>query len=323
MASFKSILTHLKSCANITFISDVEHHVKFATESKVKWAREYQELKRGEFMFKKLTLVLTAFFSCMLISCNQKTIVFEGRERTYALHIPEGYDGETAVPIVFDLHPVATNAAIMESMSNFRSKSDEEGFILVQPNGINGSWNGGPACCGISAAQDADDVGLMRAILDQVSEEYSVDRQRVYFDGMSNGGYLAHKVACEAADITAAIGGVVSNLGYDDYDECMPTRPIPVVMITGGADRTDRTETFLRWLEINECSESFIVEEFGVFTCTTYNECKDGVATTHCIGEGVGHCWPGTSFPLWPCSMDLDATDYLWEFFSKYSIPSL
>lgn len=252
---------------------------------------------------------------------SREALTFDGLERTYELHVPPGYSDGTPTPVVFDLHPVATNAWIMEAMSKFQSKSDEEGFILVQPNGVNGSWNGGPACCGVSAAQNLDDVGLMRAILERVSDEFQVDNRRIYFDGMSNGGYLAHKIACEAPDMVAAIGGVVANIGYDDYNECRPTRPIPVAMISGDPDGTDRTATFKRWLEINACTDAFTVETVGVFICTSYNDCRDGVTTTHCIGEGVGHCWPGTPFMIWPCNQDLDATSYLWDFFSKHAIP--
>jgi polyhydroxybutyrate depolymerase len=251
-----------------------------------------------------------------------RTIEFAGRTRNYQLHVPQGYDGTAKVPLVFDLHPVATNAAIMELMTIFRPKSDQEGFILVQPNGVSGSWNGGPKCCGTAEAQKLDDVGLIRAIRDQVAAELCVDLTRVYADGMSNGGYLAHRIACEDSDLLAAIGGVVSSIGFDNLDECQPSRPVPVVMISGGADSAaDRDKTFQKWVTLNGCSEAFTTEEIGVFTCTTYDDCDGDVETTHCVGKGVGHCWPGTPFQIYPCNRSLGATDYLWNFFQKFTIP--
>lgn len=252
----------------------------------------------------------------------ERIIVFDELERTYQLHVPTGYNHTVATPVVFDLHPFATNAWIMNMMTEFRAKGDEEGFIVVQPNGIAGSWNGGPLCCGEAAAEDLDDVGLIRAIRDQIADELCVDMKRVYADGMSNGGYLAHRIACEDTGLFAAIGPVVASIGFESVDECLPSGPIPVAMISGADDEIEsREETFNKWVELNDCTDSFEEEQFGVFTCTTYNECGDGVETTHCVGEGVGHCWPGTSFMIYPCNGDLVATDYLWDFFSKFQLP--
>ena len=252
----------------------------------------------------------------------ERTIVFDELERNYQLHVPTGYDHTVATPVVFDLHPFVTNASIMDMMTGFRAKGDEEGFIVVQPNGISGSWTGGPLCCGEAASQDLDDVGLIRAIRDQIADELCIDIKRIYADGMSNGGYLSHRIACEDTDLLAAIGPVVSSIGFENVDECLPSRPIPVAMISGADDSLEsREETFAKWIELNGCTNSFVEEQFGVFTCTTYDECEDNVETTHCVGEGVGHCWPGTSFLIYPCNGDLVATDYLWEFFKKYQLP--
>ncbi|MBW2263554.1 MAG: hypothetical protein JRG91_16455, partial [Deltaproteobacteria bacterium] len=152
----------------------------------------------------------------------ERTIDFDGLERNYQLHVPTGYDHTAPTPLVFDLHPFFTNAAIMDAMTGFRAKADEEGFIVAQPNGIAGSWNGGPLCCGEAAADDLDDVGLIRAIRDQIAEELCVDMKRVYADGMSNGGYLSHRIACEDTGLLAAIGPVVSSIGFESVDECLP-----------------------------------------------------------------------------------------------------
>lgn len=250
----------------------------------------------------------------------QRTMTHDGRSRNYQLHVPTGYDHKTAVPLVFDLHAVSINASLENSMTGLRGKSDKEGFILVQPNGIGMSWNGGPLCC--APTNNIDDVGFIRAVRDEVVAELCVDEKRVYSTGISNGGYLTHRIACDDTDLVAAIGPVVSNIGWNDLNRCQPSRPIPVTMISGGSDSIeDRRATFARWVELNGCSDSVVVEEIGVFTCTTHNECDDGVETTHCVGKGVGHCWPGTKFQLYPCNQSFNASDYLWDFFKKYRIP--
>jgi len=178
--------------------------------------------------------------------------------RTYELHVPTGYDGNSSVPLVFDLHPFIINGRIMEMMTDFRSHSNTHGFILVQPNGIDGSWNGGPACCPPANENNVDDIGLIRAIRsDLIARGLNIDTSRVFADGMSNGGYLANKIACEDSDLLAAIAPVVASMGYDDLAECVPSKPMPVLMISGGDDNiVKREETFSRWVELNNCSIS-------------------------------------------------------------------
>ncbi len=282
----------------------------------------------GNHVRKTGLLLLT--LSAILPTCTPVDITLPGQYfleinhdslvRTYGLHVPAGYDGSIGVPLVFDLHPLMTNGIIMNAMTGFGALSDSEGFIVVQPDGLGFSWNAGPKCCPPAYSAGHDDVGLIRAIRDDlITRGLNIDLSRVYADGMSNGGYLAHTIACEDSELLTAISGVVSSMAYPDVDVCQPTKPVPVLMISGGDDNiADRQVTFNKWLALNSCVGSPATEEIGVFTCTTYDNCADGVETTHCVGVGVGHCWPGTDF-IPPCSQDLDATQYTWNFFQRNS----
>lgn len=242
----------------------------------------------------------------------------EGLVRSYELRIPASYTGATPVPLHFDIHPWYTNAWIMDQMTDFRSDAERDGFILAQPNGIERSWNSGPKCCAPANEDGLDDVGVIRAIRDElVAKGLNIDPARVFLDGMSNGGYLSNRIACEHPDFAAGIAVVVGSIGYASVEECQPSEPVAVLMISGGDDNVEsRNETFGRWLELNQCSTS-TKESFGVFTCETYNDCAGGVETTHCIGEGVGHCWPGTDFLFRGCDPDLDASQYILDFFAR------
>ncbi|MFC1890235.1 alpha/beta hydrolase family esterase [Thermodesulfobacteriota bacterium] len=275
---------------------------------------------------KSAVLILTLGF--FLVSCADITmpgqyrvkINHDGLDRSFELHVPAGYDGSVAVPLLFDLHPVVINGNLMDAITDFRALSDVEGFIVVQPNGIGGSWNAGPKCCAPANVEGYDDIGLIRAIRDElIIRGLNIDLSNVYSDGMSNGGYLSHTIACEDSELVTAIAGVVSSMAYPDVDVCQPTKPMPLLMISGGQDNiADRQNTFNKWVALNNCVGSPTTEEIGVFTCTTYDSCDDGVETTHCVGAGGGHCWPGTDF-LPPCSQDLNATQYIWNFFQRNS----
>ena len=122
-----------------------------------------------------------------------------------------------------------------------------------------------------------------------------------------------------------AISGVVGSMPYLDLSECTPSAPKPVLMISGSADNlVDREASFNRWLTLNNCTGLPVEEVSGIFTCSIYTNCDDGVETTHCIGTDSEHCWPGSTFsfpPLLPvCSSDLNASQYSWDFFERNSI---
>jgi polyhydroxybutyrate depolymerase len=281
-------------------------------------------------IYRRTSLLLLAV--ALLVSCRSTPwtgsvtapghyyLEFEhaGLVRSYELRIPASYTGATPVPLHFDIHPLTANAWIMDLMTDFRSDAERDGFILVQPNGIERSWNSGPKCCAPANDEGLDDVGMIRTIRDElVAMGLNIDPARIFLDGMSNGGYLSNRIACEHPEFTAGIASVVGSMGYASVEECQPSEPVAVLMISGGDDYVEsRNETFGRWLELNQCSAS-TKESFGVFTCETYNDCAGGVETTHCIGEGVGHCWPGTDFLLRGCDSDLDASQYILDFFAR------
>ncbi len=245
-----------------------------------------------------------------------RDITYSGADREYVLHIPATATASNA--LVFDLHGFTESPNRQNGRSNMRAKADEEGFVLVQPQGQSASWNGG-ACCG-SASQD--DVGFLRAIAAEIATTACIDPGRIYVTGMSNGGFLAHRAACEASDFFAAIAPVAGVLGIDE-DACNPTTPIPVMHFHGRSDlivpyngnvflsypSVDDTISF--WRGANSCdAESTRTYDEGNTECDTWS-CAGGTEVTVCSTSGFGHDWPeGGS--------DINATDAMWEFFQRH-----
>jgi DNA-binding beta-propeller fold protein YncE len=123
---------------------------------------------------------------------HRRTLVFGGQSRIYDVHVPPGYDGSTALPLVLDFHGFQVNPTLQAAVSGWRSLADSENFIVAYPLGLFGrpeapevdtsngpSFNGGPLCCGLAVRQRIDDVGFARAIVEAVSSEANVDRARV------------------------------------------------------------------------------------------------------------------------------------------------
>src|SRR4029078_4838594 len=104
-------------------------------------------------------------------------------------------------------------------------KSDSTGFIVVYPNGLNASWNGGSLCCGQSRMDGVDDEGFLRALVARMQRDACIDARRIYATRLSRRGALAHLLACRAADLFAASAPVSMGNGTIP---CQPSRPISV-----------------------------------------------------------------------------------------------
>src|SRR5205823_2754413 len=128
---------------------------------------------------------------------------FGGMMRVYDVQIPANYANTAAVPMVFDLHGYTSNKEQQAAISGWSDLAEKEGFVVVRPDGYQVSWNAGDFCCGQAQAMKLDDIGLMRAIAAAVQKRLCIDPKRIYFSGLSNGGAMSQRVACEAGDLFA------------------------------------------------------------------------------------------------------------------------
>ena len=262
---------------------------------------------------------------------GERTLSFGGRDRTFNLHVPSGYD-RAATPLVLNFHGYTSNAGQQEYFSVMSETADREGFAVAYPQGtgVSPSWNAG-ACCGSAVTNDIDDVGFTAAMIDAIAEEMCLDSARVYSTGFSNGGFLSHRLACELSDRIAAIAPVAGVMGID---ECNPTRAVPVahfhgtldglVPIGGSAVFPSVEETIDDWAERNGCSgEPQVSFDEGDAHCERWDACDEGSAVELCIIDGGGHTWPGGRVPAaaGKTSTDLSATDRMWAFFAEHPLP--
>jgi polyhydroxybutyrate depolymerase len=232
------------------------------------------------------------------------TLQVGGVARTFILHVPQSYTGKTAVPFVIDWHSLGATGAAQESISGYKALSDQEGFIIAWPNGIDQAWNIGPCC---TRSKSVDDLGFARAIVDDVKNRACVDPKRVYADGYSMGGGMSHYLACNAADIFAAVAPSAFDLLTEDEEPCHPARPITVIFFRGTADPLvpyaggassppnglnvtihflGAEGTFAKWATLNGCTDMPTDSGNG---CKAYTQCKEDTEVTLCTKQGGSH----------------------------------
>jgi polyhydroxybutyrate depolymerase len=238
------------------------------------------------------------------------------------------------MPLVFNFHGYTSNAMQEQLLSKMNAKADDAGFIAIFAEGTGNpqSWDAG-ACCGQAVQNAVDDIGFVKDMLATATQRLCIDQRRIFATGMSNGGFLSHRLGCELADTIAAVAPVASVLGMPS---CTPSRPMPVLHFHGTADPLvpyggspslgfpSVPDTFAGWAMRDQCtdmpSQTF---SMGDSHCSSYLHCAGGAEVTLCTIDGGGHTWPGgTPVPsLGYTTPNLSATDSMWSFFQAHPLP--
>ncbi|MFN0177141.1 MAG: T9SS type A sorting domain-containing protein [Saprospiraceae bacterium] len=270
------------------------------------------------------------------------TIQSGGLTREYLLYIPAAYTGNTAVPLVFNLHGYTSSNAAQAAYGDFRPIADTANFLIVHPNGTldgqgNRFWNT------FLGNSNVDDVGFIRDLLDTLHATYKIDANRVYSTGMSNGGFMSYSLACELNNRIAAIASVTGAMIQSKLNACNPARPVPVMEIHGTADNTVPYNglplyTFVaiptllaKWVDFNNCNPTPSITQVPNINTTDGCTAERQLYTGGDLGSTVehykiisgGHTWPGSSFNIGVTNQDFSASKEIWRFFSQYRLDQL
>ncbi|MFN0213843.1 MAG: T9SS type A sorting domain-containing protein [Saprospiraceae bacterium] len=270
------------------------------------------------------------------------TIQSGGLTREYLLYIPATYTGNTAVPLVFNLHGYTSNNLEQLFYADFRPIADTANFLIVLPNGTldgqgNRFWNT------FLGNSNVNDVGFIRDLIDTLKANYNIDQNRVYSTGMSNGGFMSYSLACELNNRVAAIASVTGTMIQSKLNACNPSRPVPVMEIHGTADNTvpyngAPLSTFVgiptlmtTWANFNHCnpvpSITQVPNTNTTDGCTAEHQLFSGgdygSTVEHYKIIGGGHTWPGAAFNIGVTNQDFNACKEIWRFFRQYRLDQL
>lgn len=229
-------------------------------------------------------------------------------DRPFVVELPDGYDRSKAAPLLVVLHGYTGDRDSVERFFKLREAAARRGYLLVRPNGTlnrkgEGFWNATVACCDYDNS-NVDDVAYLAALVERVGRDHNLDRKRVYFIGHSNGGFMSYRMACDRADVVAA---VVSLAGatFADADDCRPTEPVSVVQVHGTDDSIIRfeggtfrarypsaTESVAQWAARNGCD----LDPVDSPTQFDLDRAVDGAESTV---SAHPRCQAGTAAELW------------------------
>ncbi|MGL4304869.1 MAG: extracellular catalytic domain type 1 short-chain-length polyhydroxyalkanoate depolymerase [Mycobacteriaceae bacterium] len=280
-------------------------------------------------------------------SSSQSGVISSGGvDRSYIVHVPPVL--AQPLSLVINLHGGGGTAEGQARLTGYDAVADSNGFLVVYPQGIDKNWADGRGATQPDR-NGVDDVQFISDVIDRLISEYGVSPERIFVTGMSNGAFMAERLACDLSTKIAAIAAVAGTQGRDL--SCAPVNPVsvmqvhgtedPIVPYFGGtmlgrggfSDIIGAEQAEMRWREINNCtstSETPVqdLEPDGTSVIVrTSMGCSAGAEVKFYKVLGGGHSWPGGSQYLLnilvgSISQELFTSTVSWDFFARHPKPS-
>ena len=289
------------------------------------------------------TILMLIIFSCTndqtkdednqedcYLNTNAQSLVHDGINREYILYVPNSYDETSATPILFNFHGFGGSASQFISRADMRAEAELNSFILVYPQGscLDGVPHWNPCPIDGDNKSSADDLGFFEAMVNEISSEYTLDMERIYAAGFSNGGMMAYGLANYKSDLIAAVASVSGSML-----DCLetPSHPMPVLHLHGTSDGVlpyngdasfnSVQNTLDYWINFNNTvsTPTITIDNTSGMTIEqyVYDQGDNSVSVEHYKYIGGEHTWFNETY------QGQNASKLVWDFMSRYDINGL
>jgi polyhydroxybutyrate depolymerase len=262
-----------------------------------------------------------------------------GTLRLYRVYVPKSLDPNQPSPLVVLLHAcdlMRGSGDEVAADTHFDDEARAGHFVAVYPDGQIGDysvlgrmrcWNAGNCCIENVTTPVADDVAFVSQVLDRVTADHSIDKARIFIVGVSAGGFMVYRLACE---LSSRIAGMASIAGTMLVDSCHPARPVSILEMHGtddsnvpydggvvfnGASSPSVVAVMQRWATLDGCAGNGTQSQSGITKTTTWKNCNGGTVVRLDSVVGGHHTWFGSTFDPVPGEPNANAT--IWSFFSS------
>ena len=237
------------------------------------------------------------------------------------VYLPSDYDPAEQFPLIIFLHGyVPLTTVWYDILLPLQEDANNKGYVFAKPNGSQDGlgefyWNATEACCDMWD-NNPDHVGYLLALVESIQKNYNIDPQRIHLIGHSNGGFMCHRMACEASGTFASIVSIAGAMWYDPSN-CQPEEPIHVLNIHGTFD------PIILWLG----GLIGFTPYPGVNTSTEFWATHNGCSTTATDGGSFDFDWfilfnETTRWFYEECDTEQAGSTELWEIFGGGHFPS-
>ena len=248
-----------------------------------------------------------------------------GVTRSYYISYPN--DAIDPTPLIINMHGFGSNAQEQQLYSEMDQFAHSENIAVVYPEGLNNAWNVFTFWDGNSY----DDVSFISAIIDDISENFNIDLNKVYACGMSNGGYMSYRLACDLSSKIAAFGSVTGNFMINtEENDCLDQdREIPIIHFHGTSDAVvnyfppsfDQSltvgESIDFWSDYNDLTTETVEQINSNVEIYTYSNESSLTKFVHYKVYGGNHEWFGST---WAVNWGFNTSEKLINFFLQYQL---
>jgi polyhydroxybutyrate depolymerase len=270
------------------------------------------------------------------------------------LHVPE--DLQENAPLIVVMHGYTGTAEGIMKYSRMNDLADENGFVVVYPQGTVDSQENTFFNVGYSfnASSKVDDVAYIRALVIHLQTTYQTSTKKTFATGMSNGGDMSYLLACTSSDLFRAVAPVAGVMMKETLESCNPQRSIPIFEIHGTEDKIsvfegdmedrdgwgayyDLPSTIAFWVTENKLNHKESIQlpdkdqgDGSVIIFDRYFSEDNANEVWFYKVQGGTHTWPGweTDIRWWKNPLiwyylrtgnnDIDTAQEVWSFFRKY-----
>jgi len=271
-------------------------------------------------------IILTSLF---MLLCTMQTFAAKvektvnlkvnGKSRSYLLYVPNNV--KENAPLVFSMHGTGGSSSNKAPMRT--TVADAEGFIVVYPQGSNIYFPvfGGTLPGWNSTGEDSEDIDFFKAIIEDVAKSYTIDRQRIYCCGFSNGGMMTYSNSCMMADIFAAYASISGFQLNEFHLHHTGIRPVPFLHIHGKNDNfvdIARMPTIVDNMvaRVGANPVPVVTKEAGKYTKSVYEAKEGGFPYIYYVIEGMGH------EDFTNKTEDGSSAKTMWNFMKQYTLDS-
>ena len=274
-------------------------------------------------MKKILTLMMAVSCTMMLTAAKVNkffNLTVSGKSRTYLLYVPNNV--KEKAPLVISLHGAGGTVTTTSHDPDFNAIADVEGFIVAYPQGLQTTFPGlgGMQAPGwTSTGEENFDTNFLKAVVDDIDAKYTLDHQRLYCCGFSNGGMMTYVMANTYSHVFAAFAAISGYPINEFHLHHCSWRPVPFLHIHGKAD------DFVRYSLVPNVIEDMVdrnganpvptvTSKSGKYTKNVYEAGEGGFPIIFYEIDGMGHS------PFTNNTEDGSSTQTMWNFFKQYRL---
>ncbi len=260
-------------------------------------------------------------------SIEHGAITVAGQARTYGLFRPPKLDARNPTAMVLMLHGCDSRGDEFASMTHFDEQAGAAGVFSVYPDGLANCWNE------FLDPTMADDLTFLSQLIDKLTKEVPIDKNRIFVAGLQSGGHMAYTLACAIPERIASIASISGGMPLDERKASMRcsdnkrAKPVSVMEMHGTADSfipyegggglnaPPTVDVVKYWATVNGCSGDPSVSENGITKTTLWKHCS-GTSVVRLDTVAGGHnTWFGST--LDPVPGEPNASAAVWDFFNN------